>query len=149
MKEIVEKLNRMKDRIISEKGGILRLFVLIERNDLDSKWDILFSADWLEKTNSEQDLVYVIEQLKTEFNGNLDFLARILMARPDDIFIKSIAKAIVKSETETPGEVNDLPVKEGLVIHRMFVISLDFDGVDLESGIEEPGPIAVREGADF
>jgi|CXWL01.1.fsa_nt_gi hypothetical protein len=149
MKEIVEKLNKIKDRIVSEKGAVPRLFVLIERNDLDAKWDILFSTDWLEKTNSEKDLIYVIDQLKTEFNGNLDFLARILMAKPDDLFIKSIAKAIIKSDVNTPGEVNELFVKEGLVIHRMFVVSLDFNGMDLESGTEESGPIAVREGTDF
>ena len=97
MKEIFEKLNEIKDEILLEKGANeLRLFVLVARTDIDARWDILFSADWLEKTNSEKDLVYLIEKLKSKFDGNLDFLARIVVATPHEIFIKRLAKAIIR-----------------------------------------------------
>lgn len=147
MKEIIEKLNKIKEEILLERTeGRLRLFSLIARNDLDGKWDILFSADWLEKTNSEKDLVYLITKLKSEFAENLDFLARILVGTPKEIFIKQFIQAIVeRGELGGPEEVKDLFVSKDLTISGLFIIAIDSTDLDLRQIGTNEGPIAVKD----
>lgn len=151
MKETLEKLNKIKEEILAEKKeGLLRLFALIERNDLEGKWDLIFSADWLEKTNSEKDLVYLIEKIKSEFGENIDFLARILAASPKEIFIQEFSKAILRESKEYPTEIRNLAVSSTFTANHLFVITIDFTGIDLEKieGINE-GPLAIKEVSDF
>lgn len=131
MKEIVEKLSRVIEKITLEKtSGILRFFGLIERNDLENKWDILLSADWLEKNNSEKDLIYVIERLKEEFSNNLDFLSSVVLLIPSNPLIKYLAKAVSLSENEGI-ERHSVKIDEDFTIKHMYVLASDFTGFDL------------------
>ncbi len=150
MKEIIEKLNIIKDEIISESNqGILRFFVLIKRTDQTDKWDILLSADWFKKTNSQDDLIYFIKKIKSQFSS-LDFIARILLATPDDLFIKSLAGAILKSKENTVGDITNLKVPEvDTVLKNINVIHIDFSGIDLNNKGRMIGPLAVKNNEDF
>ena len=151
MKEIVEKLRKVKDEILLEKTtSKLRIFVLIARADLEGKWDIILSADWLERTNSEKDLVYLITKLKSEFGENLDFLARIVVATPREIFIQHLGKAIINEPQGELGELKDLQISADFKAQHLFVIEVDFDGINLEKmeGTEE-GPLAFKDSGSF
>jgi|SRR5581483_5540131 len=147
MKDIVEKLRKIKDEINAERTtGLLRLFVLIARADIDGKWDIIVSADWFEKTNSESDLVYIIQKLKSEFGENLEFLARIVVATPKEIFIQQLGKAILSEKQGELGELKDLQTSLDFKVGHLFVITINFDGIDL-SKVEgtNDGPLGVKE----
>jgi len=150
MKEIFEKLNEIKDEILLEKGANeLRLFVLVARTDIDARWDILFSADWLEKTNSEKDLVYLIEKLKSKFDGNLDFLARIVVATPHEIFIKRLAKAIIRENGRESGEIVGLVTTADFTVKRLFVMYINFSDEEISAEGTVDGPLAVQKISDF
>jgi len=139
MNEIIEKLKKVKDTIILEKGDTLRLSLLIARTDMESKWDLFMSGDWLKKNNSEKDLIYVIEKLKAEFNENLDFLSQIVLLVPTDDFFKALARAI-KKENRMEGEIKDLRISSGFVIKQMYLISSNLDQLELGEDIEVATP---------
>ena len=150
MKEIFEKLNEIKDEILLEKGANdLRRFVLVARTDIDARWDILFSADWLEKTNSEKDLVYLIEKLKSKFDGNLDFLARIVVATPHEIFIKRLAKAIIRENGRESGEIVGLVTTADFTVKRLFVMYINFSDEEISAEGTVDRPLAVQKISDF
>src|SRR5688500_975096 len=115
MKEIIEKLNLVKDNIISEKGT-LRFFGLIARTDLENKWDLLISSDWIEKNSSDEELVYVITKLKEAFSEKLDFLSRIVLLRPEEHFIQELARVIVKEHDGKTGEIRNLKVSDDFTV---------------------------------
>lgn len=151
MKETLEKLNKIKTEIIKEKTtGTLRLFILIERNDLENKWDLILSADWLEKNNSEKDLVYLIEKIKLEFGSDLEFLARIIVTTPNEIFIRQLTRAILRvgkgGEFE---EIKDLQVTSNFKVKHIFVIAIDFSGIDLAMAGTDDGPLGSKEITQF
>ncbi len=150
MKEIIEKLNKIKGQILSEQTkGKLRLFVLIKRTDQENKWDVLLSADWFEKTNSEKDLVYFIKKIKSEFT-DLDFLARILVATPNELFIKSLANAILNTGVEGMEDITNLKVPEvDTVIKHINVIHIDFSSIDLKEKGSPEGPLAIKDNSEF
>lgn len=149
MKEIIRKLNNIRDQILSEKGSLL-MFVLIERNDADEKWDILLCADWIEKTNSEPELVYIINKLKEEFKDNLGFLSQIVIGTPTDNFILRIARAINEQGNNVPEEISGLQVSPEFKIQHLFVIAMNFSQAQLANeGVDELGPVAVGEVSKF
>lgn len=127
MNEIVTKLEKVKESI--SKLGTVFIFTLIARNDLEGKWDILISAEKLKQNNSQEDLTYVIEELKKEFNDDLTFLSRIVLLVKDEDFIKEIACALDKIKT-SKGEVSGLKLSN-ITIRQMNIISSDFSGFNL------------------
>jgi hypothetical protein len=149
MKEIIKKLNKIREYILSEKDGTLRLFCIIARNDFEGKWDILFSADWIEKTNSEKDLVYLITKLKLEFDNNLDFLSNIFVGTPNETFIKQFMKAIGEQDSPLMEEINGMFVSKELTVRKLYVIACDSTGLDLDENGTNEGPVAVGEVSNF
>lgn len=150
MKEIVKKLIRVSESITSDesRGGV-KLFLLIRRTDLDNKWDILFSADWIKNENRQNDLVYLINKLKEEFDENIDFVSRIVLGTPGEDFIKKFAKAIIEADVKQGEEVLDLSVFGDFTAERIFVITIgDFSSEDLESKGVNQGPV-VGEVSEF
>lgn len=137
MKEIIEKLNLIQSTILSEKGGVIYFFGLLERTntDFENKWDIVISASWIEESNSEADLVYIIENLKKEFDDNLDFLAKIVLLSPQEEFINDICFALQKEETQEQ-EVHSLKISEEISIKHLFVVSRNFENLKLHEPIE-------------
>lgn len=127
MDEILDKIREINSEIKSEKTeGVLRLFALIERTDLESKWDIVFSSDWLKKTNDEDVLIYLLDKLKNKFNGELEFLARVVVVKPDDSFIQNLAKSIVDNNLDTRGEIKELKVLPDSTIKKINMIEFNF-----------------------
>lgn len=151
MREIIEKLTAIKDSILTEKsGGKLRFFGALVRADMEEKWDLLISADWVEKNSSEEDLVYIIKKLKDSFGEKLDFLFRIVLLKPDETFVRQLAKAIIRENGGKPGEITNLAVNAEFTLKQLIVIALDFSGIDLDSPSETTdGPIGIKSVNDF
>jgi hypothetical protein len=150
MKEITEKLNNISKEIISErKEGRLRLFALIARTDLDNKWDILISADWIKKNNSEEELVYIIKKLKKEFSENLDFLSRLVLLTPKELFTREIAKATIKENDGKPGELFKLKTSTDFIVKHIIVIHLDYKMEELTEEAEDREPVVIKDKENF
>lgn len=148
MKDIIEKLNNVKNDIIREKtDGFLRFFGLIARIDLENKWDILISADWIDKSNLEQDFVFLINKLKTQFNEDLGFLSQIVFLAPDEPFIKNLARAIKSEDKKDGDEACDLKISEKITINHIFIITSNFKGIDL--GEISPVGSITQDAAEF
>src|SRR3989344_6675775 len=143
MTEVIEKLRKVRDQILLEKGADqVRLFALLARADLEDKWDLLFCADWIEKTSSEKDLVYIIEKIKTEFSTNLDFLARIVVATPREVFIKQLAKAIILEGGNEPREITKLAVSADFTVRQLVLLKINFGGINVDEVGTDEGPLA-------
>ncbi len=151
MREIIEKLGKIRDEILSERTeGKLRFFGLIARVDLEDKWDLLLSADWLEKSNSEKDMIYLIKKLKKEFEGNLDFLAKIVLLTPKESFMQNLVRAIARENKGEAKEIINLKISQGFTVRSLLVVTLDFAGIDLGEGeMIGKGVVATREIIDF
>ena len=152
MTEIIEKLKNIKDEILRDKGGLLRFFGLLARMDVEGKWDLLISANWIEKNTSEADLVYVINKLKDKFSNKLDFLFRIVLLTPDEPFISQLVAAINRENGGQAGELTSLKLSETFHVKQVIVIALDSTGIEfaaLEEVPENIGPVGTKEITDF
>lgn len=146
MKEIIEKLTIIKDKILSEKtNGRLRFLGLIARTDIEGKWDLLLSADWIKKNSSETDLIYIIQKLKDGFAGNLDFLSRIVLLTPNETFVQQLARTITREDLKNGEEITSLKISADFTVRKMLYIFLDFQGIDLNTIQEtEDEPVAIK-----
>ena len=125
MDDVLLKLKKISDEISSEKvGSTTYFFALVTRTDSEGKWDLLISANWLEKSNSERDLIYVIDKLKEEFTANLDFLSQIVLLAPEEDFIQKVARAFIDSPI-TPGQIGRLKIEDDFFI-QIFLIASNF-----------------------
>lgn len=117
MNEIIEKLKKIALEILREKTS-LKFFGLFRRMDLEEKWDILLSADWL-SDKKEDDLVYVINKLNREFPDNLDFLAQIALLKPSEDFIK---KLLVRINGSGDIEFRDFKLDDSSTLNKFYVV---------------------------
>ena len=152
MKEIFEKLNKIRDEIIQEKTvqGELRLLAMIARADLEGKWDILMSADWINSNNNEVDLIYLIEKMKVEFNNNFSFLSRIVLLTSNEKFVKNLAKSMPYDGVIKEKEFSNLQIFPDFSITNIFISILNFVNINLEDlETDASEPIATKEVSAF
>ena len=151
MKEIIEKLNNIKNKIIEEKTtGKLRFLGLIARADIEGKWDLLVSADWIKKNSSEDDFVYIIQKLKDNFDEKLDFLARIVLLTPKEAFIQQLARAIIRENGGEAGKITSLKTSKDFIVGQIVVIAFDFTDIGLDVSQEtEDGPVGIKDIVNF
>jgi hypothetical protein len=129
MNEIIKKLKEVRDRIIDEKDkSLLRFFGLIARTDLENKYDLLISADWLEKSNSEKDLIYVIDSLKKEFTDDFDFLSQIVLLIPSEEFIQTLLRMLPKDVDE----VSNFKLADNYELKQIYILYLNSKGLPVE-----------------
>lgn len=143
MNEIIEKLNKVKDKMLFEKRGTLYFFGLLQRTDLENKWDIVVSSSWLEKSNTQEDLVYVINKLKDEFNNDLDFISRIVLFTASESFINDLGWALEKTDNRKLSETKEilnLKISEEVSIRHLYVLACDFSSLKLYEPIEIRSP---------
>ncbi|MDD5251465.1 MAG: hypothetical protein PHT12_02420 [Patescibacteria group bacterium] len=92
MTPFVTKLIEAEKSLARAKGRFV-LFGLFKRSDLDDKWDLLVSADWLNERNYQDNFVSIQKTLHRYLGSNINIIARILMI-PDNVpFVKSINSA--------------------------------------------------------
>jgi hypothetical protein len=150
MKDTIKKLEIIRDQVLEQKVGVLYLLALISRVDIEGKSDLILSSSWLEKSNAENDLVYVIDKLKKEFNNNLDFLSRIVLLQPSELFVRRLARAIYRENDGCTGELVDLKITDNFVVKKVNVIAINFSKIDLSSDdSEDETPFVVGDVANF
>ena len=93
MKEIVEKLLEIEKRTSKEKGGY-ELFALFLREGSANKWDLLVSAQWINK-NKEEALKYLSSILQKELPlSELILISRIVLIEDGNPSLLALQKAI-------------------------------------------------------
>lgn len=103
---ILSKIQKIKERIIKEKGPILLLAAFLRTDILnrthEEKWDILFSATWIKSEKKTHE--YLFSKFIKEFEPLKlsGFLKRVYIISPQDSFVSEITrKAGIVSDVET------------------------------------------------
>lgn len=93
MKEIIEKLMRIEKETSAEKGQY-DLFALFLREDANDKWDILVSADWVNK-NKEEALRYLSQKIQKTFTPNeLLQISRVVIIEENNPALPALQQAV-------------------------------------------------------
>ena len=121
-----EKFNIVLSEILTQKGSIL-FFGALQRRDLENKYDILLSADWVTQNNSEEDLIYLISKLK-QIMVDIEFLSQIVILKKDERFIVDVLNTL-KEESDPIGEFSTYELKSGFSIFHMYVFAADTNNV--------------------
>lgn len=141
---IKEKVNKVKDVILSEKEGVI-LIAVIKRTDLDKKWDILLSASWVKKPNDEDDLLYLIKILRAGLSDDFDYVSKILVLPPQEQFIQDIVKSI-KDAKLPDGWEGELKINDNFIINEIGLVFTDFSNFELNTVTSE---VVVKTNQDF
>ena len=136
MKEILEKMKKVRDVFIAQKkDGLLRLFILT-RPELSEKWDVLISADWMTGFNSEQDLVYAIEEIKKGMDNNLDFLSSVIVLGSGEPIVGRIAQMILKENGGKEGEIASLRISDKLILQNVQIVHFGFSSDEISGATD-------------
>jgi hypothetical protein len=116
---LVQKAKEI-ERTLSDKKGSFSLFALFLREDAAGVWDLLVSAQWIEK-NKRAALTEISNALREKLSEEeLLSISRIVMPRRDDPGLKAIQKVI--SIEHGDAEVKNC-VFFGLEIRQAFIIT--------------------------
>lgn len=109
-------------KISSEKGGF-NLFALF-KSEIDTlNWDLVISAEWLNKGSNKKDIEIIVTFLKNKLNPfDLHKISRIITVKSNEPFVKNIVSAmkiehsIIKIENSN---LNGVLIKEGVIFTSM------------------------------
>lgn len=88
---LVDKLIRV-ERYLSKKKGPFDLFVMVLREDLSDRWDILASADWIE-SNFDSSLKLISRELTKKLSlDELSAISKVVLLSVFDPRVKSMQK---------------------------------------------------------
>lgn len=104
MNAFVKKIGMIKN-ILSLKKGSFDFFALIELDELEKQWDILFSAEWLPENKSEASdiLIDIMYDLLEE--KDLLLISRIIPLDLDEPFISKVLE-----QSEGHKELSDVVI---------------------------------------
>jgi len=119
MKKLLEKISAIEKETSLEKGDY-NLFALFLREESFNKWDILVSANWIDK-NKEEALKYLAQKIQKEFTGEeLAQISRIVIIEKENSDLPALQQAI-NTEHGT-AEIKDSNFF-GLQIKHAFLIT--------------------------
>lgn len=120
IKEIIEKLKRVEERISTDKGKSFNFFGVFKRSDVENSWDIVISANWF-SGDEKADLVYIINEIKKDLGSeDLKFVARVVLIKPEDQIIKALNTIIAIEHGEV--EMQNTQIN-GLKLSHIFIIT--------------------------
>ncbi|MGI8641458.1 MAG: hypothetical protein ACR2MG_16125 [Pyrinomonadaceae bacterium] len=89
MSEVAEKFRRIEIELSAEKGNFT-LFALIEREDSIGRWDVVISADWIER-NEKEALDLVTSKIYSSLEKTEQImLSKIVILPPSDKFVQNL-----------------------------------------------------------
>ena len=125
MLSIVEKLRQVKKEVETERGRIV-LFALLERADSSGKLDVIFSAPWIKRGQSERPaLDYLIGKLRPKLSPReLIAVSRVLVFSPDEEFIRLVLDLL--RESGNPSQLANDSIN-GMLITTAHIIAANPD----------------------
>ncbi len=120
MRQLAEKISRVRDEIEQEKEQPLLLCVLLLREGSADRWDLVLSASWFD-VNRKDSLDYVVHKLKkTLSKSELVQIAKIVLLDPLDPLVLAITRAM-RVESGVSEIVNC--IFNGVHIDHAYVLS--------------------------
>ena len=125
MLSIVKKLREVKEEVETERGRIV-LFALLERADSSGKLDVIFSAPWIKRGQSERPaLDYLIGKIRPKLSPReLIAVSRVIVFSPDEEFVRH-ALDLLRERGNPPRLANDSI--NGMLITTADIIAADPD----------------------
>lgn len=116
MNKLSEKIDVMRQKIESEKGG-LDLLAMFVRDDVPTMWDLVVAATWL-KSDNMFDLSYIAKELSDAISkSELESMSRIVILPARGSLVTLLLELI----GDARGEM-ELPVTfSGSIIHANVV----------------------------
>jgi hypothetical protein len=151
MKETTNKLKKVIDRIVAEKNGILRLFALVKRTDGENKWDLLLSADWMQKDNSVEDIEYILETLRDEMGEDSSLFLQIVLLQPKNSFIQLLAKALIRDAISVGETATNVKLRSTFALACINLLAFDFTGFifDVSAPVNLENKTAEQKAEEF
>lgn len=125
MLSLVGKLREVRAEIDAERAGIV-LLALFEREDASGKWDIIFSATWIGRSESERPaLDYFIGKLRPRLTlPELIAISRIVVFQPDEEFVQLVLELL--RERGNPLQLANVNFN-GMLITNAYIIAADLN----------------------
>ena len=143
MKEILLKLNKFKERILSDnKLGEVYFIGLLSRVDLENKFDILISAKNITSSNSVDDLTYIINNLKIDLGDDINYISQIVSLSPGEEFINDLGISIESNLLSEGMDASDLKISDNFVLKQVSIILANFSKYNFRPKVSEDKIIA-------
>lgn len=97
MNSLLKNFKILAENLVEEKGSPLYFLGLFDRTDVERKSDLVISAPWIKKRNSQEDLEFVIEQLKSISKNYHSQIENIVLMTPADDFILYLKRENITS----------------------------------------------------
>jgi len=118
MKEILNKFVTLERNLSKEKGNF-NLFSLFLREDVEDRWDLVLSAQWL-KSNNKKDYEFIANHIKNILNEEeLIYISRIVILDKGNPVLEAVNHAFSVEHGQV--ECKDcnffgLPIKHAYII---------------------------------
>jgi len=124
MKTVAEKLRELENRVAQEKGPF-SLFALFLREGSPDRWDLVVSAEWLEK-NKEEEFNSLVKSVRWSLGADeLVLLSRMVVVDHDDPALEAVHRAL-KAEHSLI-ELKDCNFFELEIKHAYIITSQKLD----------------------
>ena len=142
---LVRKLREVENEVAAERGGIV-LVALFQREDSLGKWDVLFSADWIKRTEDERPVLdYLIGKLQPKLTQReLLTVSRVLVFEPNEQFVGLVLGML--QEWGNPQQLANISIN-GMSITTAYIIAADLNYAPLPA-VPDPESM-IRETAEI
>lgn len=132
MKKFTEKLEEIKNELLSEKGS-LRFLALFYRNDETGLCDLIIAGDWIEEGKTRKSIKILLQKFNDKQINYEDFVENIVAFSNNDMFLHHVASAYFKGKiTETENGNTLIKLFDDFVIEAK-VLHKDFQGFELKT----------------
>lgn len=114
---MVKKIIALRDKTLAEKGP-LNLFALVQKDDQEN-WDLVISAKFFIGKEKEF-LEYFVKSLQEALtNQELKSIPRVILLKPDDVFVTNINSAM---KVEGGGTTVENCTFNGILVKKMYLL---------------------------
>lgn len=140
MFSIIDKLQEIRAEVAAERGGIV-LLALFEREGAEGKWDIIFSADWIARSEDERPaLRYLIQKLRPKLtSAELVAVSRVIVLQPSERLVEFVL-ALLRTQGPyhlTPFSFNGMVITQAVIIAPDVDDSLQLKGWNAEAYLKQ------------
>jgi hypothetical protein len=119
----VRKLREVEEEIAAERGGIV-LVPLFQREDSFGKWDVVFSAEWIKRSESQGPaLDYILGKLQPRLTQReLIALSKLILFEPTEQFVGVVLDLL--QEWGNPKQLMNVNIN-GMLMTTAYFIAAD------------------------
>jgi hypothetical protein len=134
MNAFVRKLQEVEHEIAAERGGVV-LVALFQREDSFGKWDVIFSANWIKRSESQGPAFdYILGKLQPRLTQRerMD-LSKLLLFEPTEQFVGVVLELL--QEWGNPRQLMNVNIN-GMLMTTAYFITADLRYAPLPMGAD-------------